>query len=54
MLKTALLLVKNVFFGLNKGISGFLRQVAPKLIAKSIKNDSQEANLFHTFSAVWV
>ena len=29
MLKIALLLVKNVFFGLNKGISELLRQAAP-------------------------
>ena len=30
MLKIALLLMKNVCFGLKKGISEFLHQVAPK------------------------
>ena len=34
MLKIALVLVKNVFFGLKKGISELLPWVAPKYTAK--------------------
>ena len=38
MLKIALVLVENVLFGLKKGISGWVRWIAPKLTAKLDEN----------------
>ena len=43
MLKIALVLVKNVFFGLKKSISGWVHQVAAKSTASNVLNDIAKA-----------
>ena len=54
MLKIALVLVKNVFFGLKKGISELLHWVAAKHTADSIVGDVLFLKFFPKTRRKWV
>ena len=54
MLKIALLLVKNVFFSLNDGISELLRQVAQKHTVESHKVSSQYHEPFKNYKIFYM
>ena len=53
MLKVALVLVKNVFFGLKKGISGLLHWVTPKHTAILAKSSTLVDDILDPYSHIY-